>query len=60
MPLENGDPAPYVFGPFRLDVRRRVLWRDGQLVALAPKALELLAALVAGRGEVLSKEGMMG
>ncbi|HKO90015.1 MAG TPA: AAA family ATPase, partial [Polyangiaceae bacterium] len=36
----------YRFGPFRLDVHTRMLWSGGVPVALAPKAAELLLALV--------------
>jgi DNA-binding response OmpR family regulator len=34
------------FGPFRLDAGRRVLWREGDVVPLTPKALEALARQV--------------
>lgn len=47
------------FGPFRLDAAKRVLWRGGQVVALPPKALDLLVALVEQRGDVVTKEQLM-
>ena len=47
------------FGPFRLDVRKRVLWRSGQVVALPPKALDLLIALAEQRGDVVTKDELM-
>lgn len=45
----------YEFGAYRLDVRSRMLFREGDHVALPPKVVELLVALVqaagrAGRG----------
>jgi DNA-binding winged helix-turn-helix (wHTH) protein len=43
----------YQFGPFRLQVDRRLLLRDGAPVALAPKALETLA-VVERRDRVLT------
>jgi DNA-binding winged helix-turn-helix (wHTH) protein/tetratricopeptide (TPR) repeat protein len=47
------------FGPFRLDPAKRLLWREGALVALAPKAVDLLLALVEKAGEVMSKQELM-
>jgi DNA-binding response OmpR family regulator len=35
----------YEFGPYRLDVTRRVFTRHGQLVPLAPKTFNLLLFL---------------
>ncbi|HLV67807.1 MAG TPA: AAA family ATPase, partial [Polyangiaceae bacterium] len=40
----------YAFGPFRVDLRTGVLWKDGAQVPLTPKASELLLVLVE-RGE---------
>jgi DNA-binding winged helix-turn-helix (wHTH) protein/Flp pilus assembly protein TadD len=47
------------FGPFRLDAAKRVLWRDGRLVRLPPKALELLVALVEQEGDVVTKDELL-
>jgi len=52
-------PDSLEFGPFRLDAAKRVLWRAGELVPLPPKALDLLLALVAGRGDVVTKEALL-
>ena len=49
----------YEFGPYRLQVDRRLLLRDGVLVALAPKALETLLALIEHRGRVLTKDELL-
>src|SRR5579864_3053129 len=49
----------YEFGPFRADVRRRVLERDGAQVVLTGKAFEILAALLERRGEIVDKESLM-
>jgi DNA-binding winged helix-turn-helix (wHTH) protein len=49
----------YEFGPYRLDASARVLLRDGAVVPLTPKALEILAVLVRNRGELVSKEELM-
>jgi len=47
------------FGPFRLDAAKRVLWRGGRIVALPPKALDLLVALAEQRGDVVTKDELM-
>ena len=51
--------STYQFGPFRLQVDRRRLLRDGEPVALAPKALETLLALVEQRDRVLTKDELL-
>ena len=43
------------FGPFTLDLDTRQLTREGRDIHLAPKAFDLLAALVLDRPKVLSK-----
>jgi len=47
------------FGRFRLDLGRRELLRDGEPVRLHRRALDILSALAAARGEVLSKDALM-
>src|SRR5215216_3757733 len=49
----------YQFGAFRLDSADRLLYREGELVALAPKAFDTLLLLVANSGQVLKKDEMM-
>lgn len=49
----------YEFGPFRLDVVRLRLWRDGDLVALTPRSFDTLVALVRHAGRVVEKEELM-
>ena len=46
----------YEFGSFRLDAGERQLLRDGQTVALTPKAFDLLLTLVEHHGRLLEKE----
>ena len=46
----------YEFGPFRMDPDKQVLLRDGQLIAVTPKAFETLLVLVRRGREVVSKE----
>ena len=46
----------YEFDNFRLDARERLLWRDGELVQLPLKAVEMLLALVENRGRLVEKD----
>jgi len=50
----------YEFGPYRLDLAKRLLTCYGERVTLAPKAYELLLVLVQGEGRALSKQELMG
>jgi DNA-binding winged helix-turn-helix (wHTH) protein/TolB-like protein len=49
----------YEFGPFRYDAGQRLLFREGEMVPLAPKALEMLHALLERRGRVVGKGELM-
>ena len=44
------------FDSFRIELENRLLLKNGEVVALAPKTFDLLAALVQNRGTVLDKE----
>ncbi|MEJ7623510.1 MAG: winged helix-turn-helix domain-containing protein [Pyrinomonadaceae bacterium] len=57
MPLEI--KRFYDFGDFRLDMRDRLILRDESVVALTPKAFDLLAVLVTNRGRLLGKDELM-
>jgi DNA-binding winged helix-turn-helix (wHTH) protein/TolB-like protein len=47
------------FGPFRYDPAQRLLFRNGEVVALEPKAVDTLHALLCRRGEVVEKAELM-
>lgn len=47
------------FGPFRLDAEERLLFHNGNPVALPPKTFDLLLVLVENRGHLLEKEELM-
>ena len=49
----------YEFGPFRMDPDKQVLLRDGQLIAVTPKAFETLLVLVRRGREAISKEELL-
>lgn len=48
-----------VLGAFRLDPTRRFLRRDDQPIDLKPKALDILCALAAAHGAVVTKDELM-
>lgn len=54
--MSNENKNLYKFGGFRLDTQTNTLWRDGELISLSPKALELLKLLIKKQGEVVSKQ----
>jgi Tol biopolymer transport system component/DNA-binding winged helix-turn-helix (wHTH) protein len=49
----------YEFGPFRLDPAEHLLARDGQALAIPPKAFDLLTVLVARAGHLVTKEDLL-
>lgn len=49
----------WAFGPFRLDGSQHLLFRDGQLVPLSPKAVEVLLVLIERHGQLIEKEELM-
>jgi Tol biopolymer transport system component/DNA-binding winged helix-turn-helix (wHTH) protein len=49
----------YEFGPFRLDTRKKLLWRDGEPIAVAPKILETLLVLIELRSRVVTKDELL-
>ena len=58
-PLLDVPSAPLHFGPFTLDRAAAQLRRDGQPVAMRPKAFELLLALASRPGALVSKEELL-
>ena len=61
--MEQPSPSParrrYAFGPFIADCRKRLLWKDGAVVPLTPKAFEILAVLIDGRGRLVDKDELL-
>ena len=49
----------YEFGAYRLDAQSRMLFREGDHVAMPPKVTELLVALVEASGGVLTREELL-
>jgi len=57
MPHHNG--LCYEFGPYRLDLSRRVLTRAAETISLPPKATEVLVLLVTNAGQLLEKNELL-
>jgi WD40 repeat protein/DNA-binding winged helix-turn-helix (wHTH) protein len=57
--MQNGTHPVYEFGGFQLDPARQKLFRQGQPVALTPKAFETLVFLVKNRDRTLLKDELM-
>lgn len=49
----------YEFDGFHLDTETPGLWRDGKLVQIFPKALQILVLLVDKRGEIVSRDELL-
>ena len=57
--MGNRELRFYEFGPFRLDIRERLLQLNGEIVALTPKVFDTLLILVQHSGHLLEKEVLM-
>jgi TolB-like protein/DNA-binding winged helix-turn-helix (wHTH) protein/Flp pilus assembly protein TadD len=57
--MSDPSPVSYEFGPFSLDPGRRLLFRNGEPVPLAPKVLETLIVLATERDRVLTKDELL-
>ena len=53
-------PERYRFGPFELQPCQRRLLKDGEAVALRPRAFDLLIALVDRAGHLVAKDELLG
>jgi TolB-like protein len=59
MAVDRGDGKEIVFGPFCLSPQDRTLWRDGQRIPLRTKCMDILCALIAAHGDIVTKEELM-
>lgn len=57
--MDTASRVCYEFGPFRIDPDHEVVLRDGQPVAITPKAFEVLLELVRRDRDVVSKDDLM-
>ncbi len=57
--MSSGTIDRYTFGPYRLNVHRRVFMREDRVVPLPPKTFDLLLLLVQSDGRAVSKHELM-
>lgn len=57
--VSDSDRISYLFEDYRLDKPRRMLYRGEKDLALPPKAVETLIALIERRGDIVTKEHLM-
>ena len=49
----------YEFGPYHLNLGRRVLMYGGETISLTPKATEILVILVTNAGQLVEKDELL-
>jgi len=59
MTVASDQSQEVAFGPFRLDARRRMLYRDGASVALGTRGIDILCALAASPGALVTKDELI-
>ena len=57
--MTTSEKGIYEFGPFRIDMERYLLLRDGETIPLSPKVFETLLFLIQHRGEVAKKDEIL-
>ena len=57
--LSDFEITVYLFENYRLDVSRKMLYRDGEGLPLPPKAVETLLALIKRPGEIVGKDELI-
>ena len=57
--MSRPEDVTWEFGSFRLDTAQRLLFRDGELVPLSRKAVEILILLVEHHAQLVEKEELM-
>ena len=57
--MSRPEDVSWEFGSFRLDTAQRLLFRDGELIPLSRKAVEILIVLVERHAQLVEKEELM-
>src|SRR5579871_6213459 len=57
--MNRAENTQWVFGSFRLDAAQHLLFREGELVPLSRKAVDILLVLVEQHGQLVEKEELM-
>jgi adenylate cyclase len=59
MTVASDQSQEVAFGPFRLDARGRMLYRNGASVALGTRGIDILCALAASPGALVTKDELI-
>lgn len=57
--MEQSKNRYYEFGEFRLDAKRRILFKNGQEISLTGRIFDLLLVLLQSNGEILEHEELL-
>lgn len=57
--MDGADKNSFRFGDFSLDVVEKIVRRDGEIISLQPRVVDVLCLLVERRGALVSKEELM-
>lgn len=57
--MQQENQCFYEFGPFQLDAQKHRLLREGEIVPLTPKAIEILLMLVRRQGKLVERDELM-
>jgi Tol biopolymer transport system component/DNA-binding winged helix-turn-helix (wHTH) protein len=55
----NESQPTYEFGPFRLSAHKKLLWRGGESISLAPKVMDTLLVLIEHRDRIVTKDELL-
>src|SRR5512145_1309051 len=58
-PAELSRHGGYAFGPFIVDTVKRTVWREGRLVPITAKTLDVLVVLLQHRDRIVSKDELL-
>jgi DNA-binding winged helix-turn-helix (wHTH) protein len=53
------EPKSYTFGPFHFNVAERLLLKNGELIHVPPKEMQVLLALLRRRGHLVDKQAFL-
>src|SRR5882762_8794494 len=57
--IDSPDHTTYAFGPFRIDLSAKRLWRDDAVVPLTARAFDTLVVLVKNHNHVVTKDELI-
>src|SRR4051812_36548248 len=55
----DGGPERLAFGPFQLDVRARILLKNGEPLVIGARAFDILCALIQNDGKLVTKSALL-